>query len=128
MDDAALEVIREESPAASELFFMDNQDKSAREVNSFLLGTGYTVETNTEGSITGNDILELYKDGESTGVEFFLNDDPEEFGKINEYMDKLLELKAGNLTPQEKALKAKKLKKTIKTKRNLRGGINTSIY
>lgn len=122
MDDAALEVIREESPAASELFFMDEQEKSATAVNSFLLGTGYTVETNTAGKFSGNDILELYKDGESTGVEFFLDDDPEEFGKIDEYMEKLLELKAGNLTPQEKALKAKKLKKTVKTKRNLRGG------
>ncbi len=119
MDDAALEVIREESPAAAELFFVDDQGKSAREVNSFLLGTGYTVETN---SFSANDILTLYKDGESTGVEFFLDDDPEEFGKIDEYMEKLLELKAGNLTPQEKALKAKKLKKTVKTKRNLRGG------
>jgi hypothetical protein len=135
LDEAVMEVIIDESPAPSEIFKEDNEEESVGLVNAYLVGTDYTVVQYDGGT---DDALMLLKDGEETGTVFNL-DPGDEYSQIGQYMETLRNIKMDGLTTEDKALKAKRLKKSVKKTRNLRdgqgsgggagsGNINTSNY
>jgi RecB family endonuclease NucS len=113
LDEAAYEVLKNESP---NVLTKDDEDKSKSNVNSFLAGTGYIVDTRTDG----DDKLFIFKQGKTSNTDMGIEIDLEQ-GDLAKEMDKLIKLKFDTLDATQKALKAKKLKKTVKRKKSLRG-------
>mgnify|MGYP003133471809 CR=1 FL=1 len=120
LDDASKRVFENESPSASEIFTVDNEDATVLKVNKYLLGTGYSAETHDGGD---DAIWITSADDATVGIDMQFDDD--EADLIEGHMKKLREIKYNNLTDIDKAKLAQKLKKTVTNKK---GAIDTSGY
>ena len=120
MDEAAKLAINSSTPNAYDLFSYDKEEQSAGKVNAYLAGTGYSVSTNWDGS----DELIVNYNGNPTGVIFNL--DKSTSPDFTKYKKALQELKYKSLSTEDKALMAKKFKKTQKQSKNLRDNPNNN--
>lgn len=117
LDEAAKEVLRNESPSAQNVLIKGDEDTTMSNVNKLLAGTGYIADIKTDG----DDKIFIYKQEKSANVDMGIVIDLDDGYDAISGMNTLLDLKFDALTLEDKALKAKKLKQTIKTKKNLRG-------
>ena len=96
---------------------LDKETEAVKNVNEFLLGTGYTAEESgaTDNVLirnaNGTEVAEISVDGGDTGAA----------KEIRDFVKNVKKDMLNNKSAEDKALMITKYKKDIKTKKNLRG-------
>ena len=113
-NDAVKRVIEKEMPAKGSLFVKDNEEVSAPAISGYLAGTGYSAKEYDGGT---DDAIRLYKDGEETDIIFNIDPGADEYGRVDEYMNTLIDIKFNSLDDNEKFGLAEKLQETRTSKK-----------
>ena len=126
-DEAVMRVIEKEMPAKGSLFVENNEEVSAPAISAYLEGTGYSAKQSDGWS---DDAITLYKDGVETDIIFNIDPGANEYGRVDEYMNTLINIKFNSLDENQKYDEAEKLEETVTNKKGEAGAtnINTSGY
>lgn len=117
-EDAVKRVIEKEMPAKGSLFVEDNEEVSAPLISGYLAGTGYSAKEYDRGN---DDAIILYKDGEKTDIIFNIDPGADEYGRVDEYMNTLRDIKFNSLDENQKFELAEKLQETRTSKKGKAG-------
>jgi hypothetical protein len=117
-EDAVKRVIEKEMPSKGSLFVKDNEEVSAPAISAYLAGTGYSAK---EYDGFTDDAIILYKDGEETDIIFNIDPGADEYGRVDEYMNTLIDIKFNSLDDNQKFGLAEKLQETRTSKKGATG-------
>ena len=117
-DEAVMRVIEKEMPAKGSLFVEDNEEVSAPAISAYLEGTGYSAKQSDGWT---DDAITLYKDGVETDIIFNIDPGADEYGRVDEYMNTLINIKFNSLDENQKYDEAEKLEETVTNKKGATG-------